>query len=417
MYTIKNCSCGRTHIADIEVISKSGALKELPHIIKEYNKPFIIADVNTYNKYFDNYDSYLFEDIDLVANESTLGRALIAIPKECDILIAVGAGTINDICRYLSYRLNIPYIIVATAPSMDGYASSVSPLVIDNMKNTYNANYPKYIIADIDIIKNAPKEMIIAGVGDIIGKYTCLCDWELSHIINEEYYCLNVANIVRESIEKCISNIDGLMQREESAVKNVVDALVLSGIAMSYVGNSRPASGSEHHISHYWEMAFLFKNKKAVLHGIKVGLATVTIARLYSYMREFNINTSSMQTFDFDKWFDMINKIYGSAAENVIAIENKSNKNSNENIKRRYEAYKKSWDKILKVMQKVPSEEEILNILKRLNAPSSLRSIGVDKETFYNSITYSKDLRDRYTILQMVSDFDLFERFTDELYY
>lgn len=417
MFKINNCSCGREHIANIEVISESGAINKLSKIVKDYKEPFVIADINTYSEYFDNYNSYVFNDAELVPDEKTIGRSLIAIPYNCDIIIAVGSGTINDISRYLSYRLNIPYIIVATAPSMDGYASSVSPLIVDNMKITYNANYPKYIIADIDIIKNAPSNMLIAGVGDILGKYTCLCDWELSHIVNGEYYCENIANIVREGIKKCIDNIDGLIRREESAIKNVVDALILAGIAMSYIGNSRPASGAEHHLSHYWEMDFLFKNKKVILHGIKVSLATPVVADLYSHIRELDINTCQLKYFDYGIWANTIRHLYRSAAEGVLELEDKCHKNSNENIKMRYEAYKNNWDKITEIMRKVPDKEVILNILKRLNAPLSLKDIGVDEETFYNSVIVSKDLRDRFTILQMASDLGLSEKYANELYY
>lgn len=417
MYEIKNCKCGHEHKAEIEVICETGAINRVKDILGPYTKPFVIGDVNTYNSYFDDFSHYIFRDKELVPNEKTLGRALISIPKDCDILIAVGSGTLNDICRYLSYRLEIPYIIVATAPSMDGYASSVAPLIVDNMKITYSATFPKFIIADIDIIKQAPHEMIIAGVGDILGKYTCLCDWELSHVINGEYYCENIAALVRQSISKCVDNIEGLMKREEEAVKNVVDALILSGIAMSYAGNSRPASGAEHHLSHFWEMDYLFKNKKTILHGIKVGLATPIIAELYSKIKGIDINNCSRKNFDFESWSSNIKKVYRDASEGVIALENKCHKNSDESIEFRYEAYKANWNKLVEIMNKVPPANEIMDILKRLEAPRSLRDIGLDWETFYNSILFSKDLRDRYTIMQMSSDLELAEKFSKELFY
>lgn len=417
MYEIKNCKCGHEHRAEIEVISEVGAINKIPEILNPYNKPFVIGDVNTYNNNFDCYESFVFEDKELVPDERTVGRALIAIPKDCDILIAVGSGTLNDISRYLSYRLGIPYIIVATAPSMDGYASSVSPLIVDNMKITYQVTYPKFIIADIDIVKNAPHEMIIAGVGDILGKYTCLCDWELSHIINGEYYCENISDLVRTSIKKCVDNIDGLMRREEEAVKNVMDGLILSGIAMSYAGNSRPASGAEHHLSHFWEMDYLFKNKKAVLHGIKVGLATPVIAELYTKIKTIDINACKIKEFEFDTWSENIKKVYRGAAQGVISLEKTCHKNSTQRIKTRYESYVSNWDSIRLIMDKVPSKKDILNILQKLNAPTSLGDIGLDKETFYNSIISSKDLRDRYTIMEMASDLNLSEKLAEGLFY
>jgi glycerol-1-phosphate dehydrogenase [NAD(P)+] len=124
-----------------------------------------------------------------------------------------------------------------------------------------------------------------------------------------------------------------------------------------------------------------------------------------------------MQNFDYEKWVNNVKHIYGSAAEGIIDLGYKCNKNSNENIKLRYEAYKNNWEKIIEIMQKVPDKARILDLLKSLNAPASLKSIGVEEETFYNSFIGSKDLRDRFTILELTNDLSLSEEFGKVLYY
>lgn len=117
------------------------------------------------------------------------------------------------------------------------------------MKVTYGAKVPNAIIGDVTILKNAPMDMIAAGVGDILGK--CLVDWKLSNMILGEYYCTEIVKIVRKAIDIVVSETDNILKREDDSIKKVMEALVLSGIAMSYTKNSRPASGSEHHLSHY----------------------------------------------------------------------------------------------------------------------------------------------------------------------
>ena len=191
-----------------------------------------------------------------------LGRLIVEIPSDTSVMLAVGSGTINDISRYLSYKLHIPYVILCTAPSMDGYASVVSPLVIDGVKTTYDAVYPYAIVADINIMKEAPMHMLHAGLGDIIGKYTALSDWHIAEILNKEYFCSSVEQLMIKAVQKCVAASPKIKERDTEAIKSITEALIFSGIAIGMVESSRPASGEEHHLSHCWEMMFMNEGKK-----------------------------------------------------------------------------------------------------------------------------------------------------------
>ena len=170
--------------------------------------------------------------------------------QDVDVILTIGTGTLNDLGKFVSYKLGIASIIVATAPSMDGFASNGSALIVDNLKTTFEVDVPKAIIGDVNILKESPMEMILAGFGDIVGKYSALNDWQLGKIINKEYYCDVTIKMVNNSIKKCMDNSEGMVNRDETAIKNLMEALVLTGIAMSFVGNSRPASGSELSLIH-----------------------------------------------------------------------------------------------------------------------------------------------------------------------
>ena len=297
-----SCACGKSHKVDIQAIRVgSGVMQELPGILRDLGAShiFLVADNYTYEaagrqveQLLDQaglaYHKRVFQtETPLVPNEYALGSVLAAMTSQDDMLLAVGSGTLNDVTKYVSARTGIPYVIAATAPSMDGYASTVAPTILDGFKTTLPAVYPAAIVADVDILKDAPMPMLTAGFGDIIGKFTSLADWWLSHQLNGEYYCPEVAGVIEAAVETCAANAQALAQREPQAIQAVTEALILSGLAMGMVGVSRPASGAEHQMAHYWEMDALRRGEEHPLHGNAVGVGTVLAASLYEMAAEY----------------------------------------------------------------------------------------------------------------------------------
>ena len=297
-----SCACGKSHKVDIQAIRVgSGVIQELPGILRDLGAShiFLVADNYTYEaagrqveQLLDQaglaYHKRVFQtETPLVPNEYALGSVLAAMTSQDDMLLAVGSGTLNDVTKYVSARTGVPYVIAATAPSMDGYASTVAPTILDGFKTTLPAVYPAAIVADVDILKDAPMPMLTAGFGDIIGKFTSLADWRLSHQLNGEYYCPEVAGVIEAAVETCAANAQALAQREPQAIQAMTEALILSGLAMGMVGVSRPASGAEHQMAHYWEMDALRRGEEHPLHGNAVGVGTVLAASLYEMAAEY----------------------------------------------------------------------------------------------------------------------------------
>ena len=148
----------------------------------------------------------LCDKIILNANDPAAKADIFAYSPLPDLVLAVGSGTVNDSCRVASYRLNLPYAIVGTAPSMDGYASAGSPFLFNGSKATVQATTPKYIIADLDVMKDAPWDMMLAGIGDMFGKYTGMLDWELARDYTGEYFCEKIGKDVIDATDKCLEN-------------------------------------------------------------------------------------------------------------------------------------------------------------------------------------------------------------------
>jgi len=296
------CSCGHPHAVGIQtIIIEAGVETQLAAYAYAHcgGKPvLVVSDNNTWVAQGElvaralqssgveaKFWTYQTTDF-LVPDEKAVGELLLACPRTIGLIIAVGSGTLNDLCRIVSDRTALPYVVVCTAPSVDGYTSTVSPLILAGHKTTLEAVYPTAIFADPGVLVAAPSVLLQAGFGDLLGKVTALSDWELARRLNGEYHCPTIETMVRRALELTIAGAAGVAARKPEAVASLFDALVLSGLAMGMIGNSRPASGAEHHLSHYWEMDALKNHQAHALHGNAVGSATVAIARTYELMRD-----------------------------------------------------------------------------------------------------------------------------------
>ena len=429
------CTCGKKHCSTIDdIIIKKDAIAYLPELMIKYKakKIFLAADNNTFAAAGEiterilsenriDVKKYIFEQKNhLLADEKAIGRLLFEIEGDIDLIIVAGSGTLCDIGKVLSYRLKIPFVMIITAPSADGFASTVSALTINKMKTTIETTAPKAIIADINILKNAPMPMILAGVGDILGKYTSLCDWNLGRIINDEYYCEAIAGFVRELINNCIKSAAGIKNREDGSIQNIIEGLILSGIAMGYVGNSRPASGSEHHIAHFWEMMSLLEDKEAALHGGRVGVAEIAMLELYEMLMDKKLDFEKIKNkVSSNKrtgQIEYIRKIFKITASVIIEQDKKMLISTPDKILKRVETAEKKWEEIIDVIRKsIPPVNKVKKILKTLGAPIIPQGIEIDEETFFNSIMLAKEIRPRYSILQLLSDLGLLKEFAIEL--
>ena len=422
------CSCGRTHSTGLEGCTVgAGVLTSLVDYVEKYGfkKVYVACDEITYgiagekvmNILHDaNIDAkaHVFTGGRFIPNEESLGKLMIDAPRDLDLVVAVGTGSINDMCRFFSYQMNVPYAIVATAAPMDGFASSGAALMVDNIKQTIPAQTPLFIIGDTDILCGAPARMISAGLGDLLGKFTCLNDWRISKIINDEYYCDTVVNLVKDCIENVLKNADKAASRDPKVIGDIMEGLVLTGVAMSFVGNSRPAAGCEHHLNHYWEAIEIQNGQIPVLHGIEVGLAEVVILKMTEFLREsrpdFDAARAKAKQYDQAAWEAKMKEVYGTASDAIIELEHESKKNEPEGRLKRIDKIEENRDEIVKLMNDyMPTSDRMIEILKSLDAPYFPSQVGFSDEMLYNALVYGKENRARYTMLSMMGDLGVLE--------
>lgn len=291
-----------------------------------------------------------FSEEEPVADEAAVERVRAA-GEGCDYLLAVGSGTLNDLAKYAGSLLGKPSGIYATAPSMDGFTSGVTPLIERGFKITRNAQVASDVLMDPQVLAASPKIMQGAGVGDILAKYCCLTDWKISAMLTGEAYNAEAAELMGEAVRACDGSVPALLRGGEEGVRRLMEALLVSGYAMVIAGNSRPASGAEHHISHFLEMDFLKRGKRIPLHGVKVGLGTAVSLYLYHTLR-------TRPPF--------------AGCEGVYA-----------------EA------------DRLPSVEKVQGILGALGCPVRFSELGIGVQTFRDALQKAYLIRDRFTILTL----------------
>ena len=408
------CTCGKTHTCDIKkVVIKPGAVEELSAMVTEWNNIVVIADKNTYGVCGDDVVAQLGDKLEnkivfecdgfLVPNEDAIEKAQAVLSDKTDLIIGIGAGVIQDLAKYVSFYAKLPYFIVATAPSMDGYASVGAAMITDNMKVTYTCHVPYAIIGDTEVLRNAPMDMIKSGYGDILGKFSCLNDWKLSTVVNDEYFCDYVYDLTYDMLIKTKDLGKKLLERDIDAVQTLMEALVGVGIAMALVGNSRPASGSEHHMSHYFEVVGIMRNEPYFHHGIDVVYSAVFVQKLREQILALE-NPNTEAGFDRNKWECKIREVYDDAAEGVIALQDKLGWYDNS----RAGIYADKWDSIKAILSEAPSSEEMQAYLDSIELDINEYKDTYKAEKLQNAMWFSKDLKDRYTVLWLY--FSLFYR-------
>ena len=426
-----NCKCGKTHIFTSEVIVKEGALLELPRLMKQYSakKVFLVADKNTYAaagkavaEIVENEKvkvaKCIFEEDALEPDEHSVGRAIMYYEADCDVVIGVGSGVINDISKIVANVAGKPYIIVGTAPSMDGYASATSSMTRDGLKISLPSKCADVIIGDLDVLCQAPAKMMASGLGDMLAKYVSICEWRIANLITGEYYCEDIAQLVREALKKCADNAAGLLKGDKEAVKAVFEGLVIGGVAMAYAGVSRPASGVEHYFSHVWDMRGVEFGIPVEFHGIQCAMATYHAVKLYELVKkqkpDYEKASAYVAAFDQSAWEQTLRQFLGKGAEAMIALEKKEGKYRKDTHPARFQIIANNWDRILQIMdEELPSSAEIAKLLDTIGISKDLSAIGVDTECARTTFKATKDIRDKYVLSRLAWDLGIIDELAE----
>ena len=397
------CSCGKEHKMETEfAIIESGCLKKLADYLAEYKiEGYTVAiyDENTYAATADRHPEVDLEIIldpsDLHANEHGVALLESKLPDGVQVMIAVGSGTIHDITRYCAYMKKAKFVSCPTAASVDGFCSSVAAMTWKGCKKTLTAIAPSIVVADTDIFMNAPIKLTRSGFGDMIGKYVALTDWKIANILTNEFYCKRIAEITFEATKSVLEAVDGIMEGEAKAYERLMYGLLLSGLAMQMMGNSRPASGAEHHVSHLIEMSpkglGIYSD---ALHGEKVGVGTLLVIEEYKRLAR----ASKLTFLDYTEFNrQSVVDVFGEAAAAEIFKENEHDAA----IGITAETLKSHWLELCEEIEKLPEAELLRGVYLKFGVKSRLSDIGLDDAVSKELQDHSPMVRNRLTLMRL----------------
>ncbi len=406
--SLENCPCGREHTVNIKAVEIGRGLKEkTAKILLQNGFPtniLVVADKNTLSASDGILDILtdagftlkiqLYDDL-RTAHQNDVDK-IIELSRDTDGVLSIGTGSLNDICRRACLLADKEFAIFATAPSMDGFASDSAPITNNNFKVSLPARQPSVIIGDTDILAAAPAELKASGYGDMLAKYVGIADWKIANAVINEYYCENVANVTRNAVKRIVDLTDKITQNDPEAAGAVMEALVMTGIAMKLAGCTRPASGTEHIISHFWEVKKLEQGLLSDFHGKKVGVATLMTSRLYYDICQ-NADPDKFSS-DTTNW-DSVYGVYGPNFYDDIKKLNSPTVTDETSP----EILREKWSDICRfVKEELPPPEEILSLLRRVGAATTLSDISVDEALGLTGLEYHPYMRHRITLARLL---------------
>lgn len=398
------CSCGETHAVSVKgIYIEPKAVRYLSEVLQPYKYPVFVCDVNTkkaagtiLGEYFKHYKTVELTGDEIHADDVNVDHLSQQLEEAADVLIAVGAGTIHDLCRYIAFERDIPFISVPTAASVDGFVSTVAAMTWKGLKKTFPAKAPLFVLADTDLFSKAPYRLTASGISDLMGKYTALADWKISHMITGEYFCEAIYKLEMEAVREVESILEGIKSGDAASMEKLMYALILSGLAMQMIGNSRPASGAEHHISHLWEMSVINEPVDA-LHGEKVSVGLILSLEKYEALREAIENGKCQVTNHTEFETVLLKDTFGKKGlyEDILE-ENGENLLEAINLIQ----LQSQLQQIAEELKKLPSSREMKERLKKADCITSMQELNLPdiKELTLNLSPY---VRRRLTLMRL----------------
>lgn len=333
------------------------------------------------------------------ADAETAAR-LRAESADCDALIAVGSGTINDLCKYVAAETGRPYAVFATAPSMNGYTSVTAAITVDGHKTSQPATAAAGVFLDLEVLAAAPARMIRAGLGDSLCRPTAQADWLLAHLLWGAPYRRAPFALLEGDEPELFARAGALMAGDVAAMRRLARTLVLSGFGMTICGSSHPASEGEHLISHYIEMMAPADWPES-FHGEQIAVATLTMARLQERLLAGGPPVVSPTAIDEAALKAHFGETLGAACWRAFAPKRLDAAGA-EALNARLAA---DWEAIRAEIAAVTiPAARLAAVLEAAQAPRTPEDLGWPRGFYRDAVLHAREIRDRYTFLDLAAD-------------
>jgi len=413
-----DCGCGRTHRVPVrELAYRRDAVDMLPETLRRNcgqtspRRVVVVADVRTGEVCGDRTRKSL-ERAGLAVSRIVVpdrgGRgpvcddgtcyALVGQLRPCnpDVVVAVGSGVINDLCKWSSFELGLPYVVVATAASMNGYSSANVAPPIAGVKMLIEARPPVAVVAEPAVIEQAPRKMTTAGFGDTIAKHQSNGDWIVNHLLVGEYHCSFCAGIVAGIEPLYLDRPEDIREGKPEAIRGLFEALFWTGTAMTLVGTSAPASGGEHLLSHTLDMMAEVRGENHDLHGRQVGIGTILSAALFQRILSVENPILSDLPSSVDDGFWIAPSVASAIREQYDA------KRQRLDPIRRKIGQRDVWDRLrTREKAEVKGPQTIRDWLSRAGGATCAADIDCSRDRLRSAILHMHEIRKRFTVIDL----------------
>lgn len=440
MQNSQRISTALQHTTDTKaLVLGKNAMEQAPKVFRELFGDahcILVADTNTYNaagRVVESYlreagvalePSFVFTDKDLYAEWSYVEQLEKRLSTIDAVAIAVGSGVINDLTKLVSSHLNRGYMVVGTATSMDGYTAYGASITYHGNKQTFNCPAPRGIILDPSVAARAPQGMSASGYADLIAKIPAGADWMIADALGIEKIDPFTWELVQGELRKSLSDPKGAAEGKVEPTEMLADGLIMSGFAMQALQSSRPASGSEHQFSHYWDMRGLCFNGKHVSHGFKVGIGTLASTAMLEMLLDTDINAIDIDkcVAQWKSWNDTQNDIQAlfEGCPGLIErglTETKGKYINQSQLKEQLVLFKKVWPELKeRIASQIMSFDEVYQNLRQVGAPYAPEMIGVSRSELREVFKAIPYMRSRFTAFDIIFRLGLYEQFTARLF-
>lgn len=429
------CSCGCAHHpVDKDIYVGENLLCHVPEFIARRGlgtRCVLVADDTTYRVAGEQVHRALtaagytvvpcvmHREGHLLPDNLACGEVLLSITRETQFLISVGSGSVTDTTRINAERTGLPFVAVGTAPSMDGYTSVVAPLLHRGVKIQRPAVCPEIIVCDLDVLATAPMPMVASGVGDVLGKYIAKVDWQLGSIINDEPCCPACVEMLDQALDMVVNNAQEIAARTKRGMRALIEALLLAGVTITIIGNTRAVASVEHNIAQYWEMMMIRRGLTPPMHGASVGVATLLVWPFYARfaaepLEQLDEKRALFRRLTRAQREDWMVRSFGEEGGAQIMREYPEDFLDEGEQLRRVRRVKERARELRAAIAQMPQVDVLLDVMRTMNAEMTPQEEHVPEDLLAMSMWCGKDYRSRYTLMKTLDECGLLETYLSD---
>lgn len=371
-------------------------------------------------------DPYIYDEPHMHAEMRLVDMLKPRLAATDAIAVAVGSGTVNDLCKYTSSLVERPYMVCGTAASMDGYTSFGASIEYNECKQTFSCPAPRGVIVDMDVVCKAPLKMNAAGFADLIAKIPAAADWIIADLLGTEPIDSIAWGLVQDSLRDWVADPQGVAAGDRKALAFLTEGLIMSGLAMQKAKTSRTASGAEHQFSHLWDNQHHTYQGEAPSHGFKVGVGTVSTSALYERVlatwneATFDAAIANAQT-NFRSWATIEKELeehFGTTGlYETVKRECLKKYVEPDELVRRLKLFRDAWPELkAKLARQLMPAAQIQQVIHLAGAHSTPEEIGIERERLHKSYRLAQQLRYRYNVLDWTHDLGQWNAMVDGLF-